>query len=286
MFSDQVPMANLKLANLKGCVYDPNDILKTTIRETTLNSSSGTLNSSSRYVGQAHDPNDVARTTLKEDFFADATFAGSLHQATSGHTTYDRDDVPLPTLKDLFGIDDVKTGNVSSLRQDAGGYSVVDVQALPTHREAFTENRRANASAHRGQADGYGVAKVEAPDTLRQDHTERTGNASSKVGVANEANYQSMYNAVLEDKVSVEDYAFANVGANEGPSLMMKGETGRSERRTDASFQNTALQSVQHRIPTQEQDFKSHLRQGSVREPPGPFDVARPEMSYNRIEFF
>jgi len=87
----------------KGPAYDPNDIAKTTIRETTENSDYlGTANGPIRLT--IYDPTDLARTTIKEttensDYVGTATGPKKL-------TVYDPDDLARTTVKETTGDSD------------------------------------------------------------------------------------------------------------------------------------------------------------------------------------
>ena len=87
----------------KGPAYDPNDIAKTTIRETTENSD---------YIGTAagpirltiYDPTDLARTTIKETTI-DNEYVGAV-TGPQKLTVYDPDDVARTTIKETTGDTD------------------------------------------------------------------------------------------------------------------------------------------------------------------------------------
>ena len=57
---------NVKGATKKSKVYDPNDVLKTTIKETNIiNNQSGFINGATKKL-KVYDPDDVTKTTMKE----------------------------------------------------------------------------------------------------------------------------------------------------------------------------------------------------------------------------
>ena len=61
------PDGNMKAAMpSKLTIYDPNDIARTTIKETNINNEHEGFLQGGEFKGKVHDPNDVARTTLKE----------------------------------------------------------------------------------------------------------------------------------------------------------------------------------------------------------------------------
>jgi len=90
-------------------VYDPNDVARTTIKETNIhNEHEGHLSGPSKIT--VHDPNDVARTTLKETNI-DNNHDGHL-SGPSRSTVYDPTDVARTTIKET-NIHNEHDGNLS-----------------------------------------------------------------------------------------------------------------------------------------------------------------------------
>jgi hypothetical protein len=93
----------------KMTVYDPNDVARTTIKETNIHDTrSGNINGPTKLI--VYDPNDVARTTIKET---------NIHDNRSGNingpnktTVYDPNDVARTTLKET-NIHDTRSGNIN-----------------------------------------------------------------------------------------------------------------------------------------------------------------------------
>jgi hypothetical protein len=97
------PEGNLKaVIPAKQTVYDPNDIAKTTIKETTIeNDHSGHLKASIPSKQTVHDPNDIARTTIKETTIEN-DYSGNLKAAIpSKQTVFDPNDVARTTIKEI-----------------------------------------------------------------------------------------------------------------------------------------------------------------------------------------
>ena len=118
----------------RGKVYDPNDVARTTIKETTLDGD---------YVGgvagpvklTVYDPDDVARTTVKETT-EDSDYVGVVAGPTK-LTVYDPDDVAKTTIRETTEDDDyigVATGPVKTTVYDPN-----DV-ARTTIKETTEEN--------------------------------------------------------------------------------------------------------------------------------------------------
>ena len=98
----------------KPTMYDPNDIARTTIKETTVHESiNGNLKGAEK--NQIYDPNDTARTTLKET---------TIHESINGNlkgdkklTIYDPNDIARTTIKETLIHDDIGTGTLTGAKQ-------------------------------------------------------------------------------------------------------------------------------------------------------------------------
>lgn len=103
-------------ANLpsKQTVYDPNDIAKTTIKETTIdNDHSGNISSAMPNKPTVYDPNDVARTTTKETTI-DNDHSGNIGaNMPNKPTVYDPNDTTRTTIKETT-IDNDHSGNMNA----------------------------------------------------------------------------------------------------------------------------------------------------------------------------
>ena len=102
-------------ANLpsKLTVYDPNDVARTTIKETNIhNEREGNIAGPEKLT--IYDPNDIAKTTIKE-----TTIINKLETQIKGATkltVYDPNDLPKTTMKEI-SIHDTRTGNIDVERR-------------------------------------------------------------------------------------------------------------------------------------------------------------------------
>ena len=111
-------------SNQRGVAYDPNDVARTTIKETNIHDNrSGNLESNQR--GVAYDPNDVARTTIKETNIHDNR-SGNLGSNQKG-VAYDPNDVARTTIKET-NIHDTRHGNINSTMTQGG--TVLDKKTM------------------------------------------------------------------------------------------------------------------------------------------------------------
>lgn len=128
----------------KQTVYDPNDVARTTKKETTIeNDHSGNIGTAMPSKQTVYDPNDTARTTLKEQTIEN-DHSGNMGVAMpSKQTVYDPNDVARTTLKEQT-IDDDYVGNVGITRAEKlTTYDPNDV-AKTTRKEQLIHNEDPN----------------------------------------------------------------------------------------------------------------------------------------------
>lgn len=162
-------------ANFKGpnkiTVYDPNDVARTTIKQTTINTDSGlNLKGPSRIT--VYDPNDIARTTIKETNVHDADRLN-----LKGHvrtTVYDPNNVAKTTIKETL----LHNAEYVNLKADRTANAVyVDENAKMTVRETLKDvDTHLNMNAGRkGKAyDPDGITKTTIRETTLD--ADRDGN--------------------------------------------------------------------------------------------------------------
>jgi len=103
----------------KSKIYDPNDVPKSTIKETNIhNNHSGNISSSMPSKGIAYDPNDIARTTVKETNIHNE-YSSNIQNLNRGNVVYDPNDIARTTVKETnihneysSNIQNVNRGNV------------------------------------------------------------------------------------------------------------------------------------------------------------------------------
>lgn len=169
--------------NIKGpnklSVHDPNDVAKTTIKETTLEyDHDGNIKGPEKTT--VYDPNDIARTTIKE-----TTIHNKMHTVVTGAqkvSVYDPNDVARTTTKETT-IHNKHNGN---LRQQVPSRPTNnDIQAPKTTlKETTIDNKHiANVSYVRGDGKGYLSNDFFAPATLKQltSDNEYEGNIYSSI---------------------------------------------------------------------------------------------------------
>ncbi len=195
----------------KMTVYDPNDILRTTIKETTIdNDHIGFHGPTTGAKLTVYDPNDVLRTTIKETNVENA--APHINLATTGPkalTVYDPDDVMRTTVKETT-IDNDYLGQIQGVERRNEGYVVANMLPRNTQKQFLSDHYyqgHADAQSGTGNGRGYLVNKYEAKATQKQFISDYyyQGHASHATTSA-PTSYASGYNARItskKDKVSM-----------------------------------------------------------------------------------
>jgi hypothetical protein len=189
----------------KQTIYDPNDIAKTTIKETTLHDT-GDQNITGIKKQTIYDPNDIARTTIKE-----TTIYEDVEKAVKGPTkltVYDPNDVAKTTIKEttLFESGD---GNLRETRPEKSPN--YDIKPLKnTIKETTIDNiHHTNISYSNGDGYGYLSTEFDAPATMKQftSDVEYGGNVSSSLN--NKGGYLSNeYDAPATLKQFTSDHEY------------------------------------------------------------------------------
>ena len=176
----------------KMTVYDPNNVAKTTIKETLIHDAEA-LNLNGPKKLTVYDPNDIAKPTIRNTLDLVDT-----HLNLGGNiksTVYDPSDVARTTIKETT-VGKNKTGIVSGVSQQ-DGYKVSNYVAQTTMKEITTENSNYSGNPTRDGGQGYLTNEVEAPNTNRQftADNEYTGVAGDCVGEP--MSQENMCNALL-----------------------------------------------------------------------------------------
>ena len=189
----------------KQVVKDPNDVMRTTIKETTIHNNHNLNLKGGAFKSIAYDPNSVARTTIKETTIHNTKTGNirvfektearsenatarvtnrqtldnvdtnvNLNSVEKGITTYP-DDIAKTTIKQTT-LSKPQLGNVQTLDQFNAAYENLDMEAKMTMKETYEENEYLGV-ADQTNADGYVTAKVDPKTTLREESTEYFGTA-------------------------------------------------------------------------------------------------------------
>ena len=184
----------------KLTVYDPNDVARTTIKETTEeNAHSGFLKGP--VSNTVKDPEDVARTTIKElSIHNTAPYINCKPQQPTSLRVYDPDDVARTTLKEM--TEDANHTGFIQYRDGlhAGAYTSTRVDMRPTHKQ-FNSNYYytgvPSAEVGKGGGRGYLAARYKAKNTIKQFLSDYEYSGGAGFYQPKQVSYSASYNAHL-----------------------------------------------------------------------------------------
>lgn len=168
-----------------GAVYDPNDVARTTIKETNIhNKHSGQMNSGIN-KGVAYDPNDVMRTTIKETSIHNE-YSSNIQNMNRGNVVYDPNDVTRTTIKET-NIHNKHSGQMNSGVRKGAVYDPDDV-ARTTIKETSIYNEysgQLNSGVRKGTVyDPDDVARTTIKETnIHNKHSGNMGKNAPSRGV-------------------------------------------------------------------------------------------------------
>ena len=194
----------------KGAVYDPNDVARTTIKETNIdNNYSGQIYSDVT-KGAVYDPNDVARTTIKETNIHN-NYSGIIGNKNRGGVVYDPNDVARTTIKET-NIDNNYTGALDGIKKGVV-YDPSNVPKTTMKQTTVKNNRKANTTGSKKAT--YVNNGEKAKTTTRQ-----TTMVHNAMGIATEArNDGHIFKKVQAPDTIREHSSVSYTGDATGPEL-------------------------------------------------------------------
>ncbi len=180
----------------KQTVWDPNNVARTTLKETLVDDDSR-LNLKGAVRVAVYDPEEVARTTLRETLPAWETAMNPSRTANRGTARQEGDAARAThrqTTEDL-----ARDGNVDGVQRGRGGYEATAYDAPYTQKHGLSD-RDYIGGGYAGDNDGYKVADVFAPPTqkARLSDNEYKGNAADQTTHA-AMSYEDIYNATVNE---------------------------------------------------------------------------------------
>ena len=162
----------------KHTVYDPNDIARTTIKETNVHDSrSGNIKGPTK-LG-CYDPNDITRTTIKETNIHDNRQGNIQSQYYKG-VVYDPNDITRTTIKET-NIHDNRQGNIQSQYYKGTVHDPNDITRTTIKETNIHDNRQGNIELgqHKGMVyDPNDITRTTIKET--NIHNNRQGNIESQ----------------------------------------------------------------------------------------------------------
>ena len=197
----------------KGTVYDPNDVMRTTIKEQQIdNNHSGYFENTGPTKSTVYDPNDIMRTTIKEQHIDNNHIGYFQNTGPNRATVYDPTNVMKPTIKHSTMVRD-NVGNVQN-QTAGGGYKNIKMKAKDTQRLTTSVHYIGDA---KGQSyGGYQNTDVKAKNTERQFHTGEVKGNAGPATVKAQMSHDNIEN--LSIKTIREKIAVGRKPAHTGPT--------------------------------------------------------------------
>ena len=193
----------------KQTIYDPNDVARTTIKETTEdNNHNGNMNSKVKQL-TIYDPNDIARTTIKET--TEVNKNETQIKGATKLTVYDPNDVARTTIKETT-IHNNHNGHIGIDHKKTSDYNYASAKA--TMKETTIYNiHNSNIKYNKGQ--GYLTANTFAPSTQRQDHKSYNGHISSSIYSTGPRDSNDYYAPPTQKQSTSDEEYFGTAGSKD-----------------------------------------------------------------------
>jgi hypothetical protein len=178
----------------KATTYDPSLwVARTTIKETlNFDADHPNIAAPRRAGGAVYDPDEIVRITGRQTLPEEDTHRNMRTTAQKG-TLYDPDETTRVTVKQTTHA--AFDGNMDGRVGDRGGYLSTEVDAKRTQKQ-FLSQKEHMGDAYRGNADAYRVIDVDAPRTQRQFLADTEYGGCAK-GNNETMSYDDAYNATM-----------------------------------------------------------------------------------------
>jgi hypothetical protein len=181
----------------KPTMYDPNDVARTTIKETLIHDEMGTGTITGAKQLAVYDPDEVAKKTIRETLERmdyEMNLKGGKHAAT----VYDPNDKTRTTHKETL-VDKVRDGNLDRV-EGMGDYKTTKFDPKNTQKQ-FISDKDYIGIANRENGDGYLSTEYDAKNTQKQflADVEYYGGAEA-IADKKQMSYDDIYNAYISAK--------------------------------------------------------------------------------------
>lgn len=271
----QTTLQDSEMMNLKGStrvyVYDPNNIARTTIKQTTLQESDMLNMRGSALKSVVYDPNDMARTTIKETNLHDADRL-NVRGAKFASSVYDPNDIARTTIKETT-IHDTDMTNIKGPGAPRGQVYDDQEKARATIRQTLsptntTINIATMKKAHTVYDPSDPARKTIKETTLDKEH--RQGNMDA-VNRFNAGYVDEIYDAKTTQKELFSDndyYGGAKTDRGEGYVVTnMEAKTTQKEFVSDNDYYGTAADQNTHMQMSYEDAYNAtinEIREGTL----------------------
>jgi hypothetical protein len=238
----------------KLTIYDPNDIARTTIKETAIHDTVTPNMTAEWNKGVVYDPDEIAKTTIRETL-PDDDYHINMASKLRKQTVYDPNDPAKTTVKETTE-DKTKTGHIHrTTLQEGGGYKVEDYDMRNTNKQFTSQNEyKGGINYSRGDGDGYQIEDFDMRNTNKQFTSDNDytggGDSKDKKNMSREDIMNSLINDVKEGLL-YERNPVTQGAKKATSSSMINVQPNKLQRsvHNDNLYGNANLQSMQSYAP-------------------------------------
>ena len=148
----------------KGIAYDPNDLARTTIKETNIHNDYNSNIQNMNRGNVVYDPNNLPRTTIKETNIHNNHSGNLGKNAPSRGVVYDPNNVPRTTTKETT----IKNNRKANIQNSKSGNYIKNKDKAKTTMKQTTMTGNVMGIASQMRGDGHLVKGMQVPDTIRE----------------------------------------------------------------------------------------------------------------------
>jgi hypothetical protein len=254
-----------------GPVYDPNNVARTTIKETNIhNTRKGNMAPQRPSNGPVYDPNNVARTTVKETSIHNSRHGNMAPQKPSnGYMKLDSQKIN-PTNRQLINNDNY-VGIIDKISKGFG-YITKKVFAPNTNRQFTSTEYTGDAKGN--NKGGYSIKDVKINNTNRQFQTTEYEGIAGPAGESKPMSYDDIYNSTVKSLREV--IAKGRTPARIGPKKIVGSNIVNMTKVRDTNTENKMIEERGHQsdkiynsIPQKNQCGETHFKDTLPNKPIG-----------------
>jgi len=207
-----IPVSNIAPEENKSYTYNPNDIAKTTIKETTVGHNVTGAVSGQIDKFTVYDPNDLARNTIKETTVG-KNVTGGVSGLIGNQTIYDPNDLARNTVKETLVGKNITAG----ISGQIGNQTVYDPNDKPLHtgREMLLDKNVTGIYSGTRKKHIVYDSDERIQETIREqteDNINQTGNLNSYKNIVNQ--YTDKAKKTIRQQTSKSKNSQGNVNGN------------------------------------------------------------------------
>ena len=230
--------SNIQGPHNRHKIYNPNDIAKTTIKETNIHDSSKLNFKSDRPSNhRVKDTNDIARTTIKETNLHDSAKLNLKSDRPTNNVVKDEDDIAKTTIKETTFLENYIN---NPLKKKDTGYlmKAENIKAETTHRETTSTDYTGDAKGE--ESGGYKIADPDVKNTVRQFTSDyEYDGIAGPTSNAKSMSYQDIYNSTI--KSVRQDISKGRIPAKQGVKGMLDGSDMNVETKKNIDSNNILI---------------------------------------------